>query len=515
MADRDRDYRLLYKSRDIDRDTERYEDARRRLPTALDPYAYPEDRLELKQAVADTRATNLRLRDDYRKYDSPMRGRAGDDNASISTVRDAGKAGTTRTTYAVTDSGLAKESEVVTHAPTAVSAREPTAPTRAPTYRESDEYDLSRTSTRSSARPYDDRDYVRSERIYDIERPRREAGGYVVEIGDADIVGIRSGPGLVEPDRNVGAYRNDPRSIDPPRDSYPRDAPVRNPGYSRSVYVDRQDARTSATSLDNEQPYMSGARQERAPTMKSARSQGDFRGPPTASTRRDDDWESTTAAPYGPSRQASRQSTRREEDDYTFVEKTTTRPVPTIHETFRDPFHDEPFGKGGGRSRGDTLTQAPSEADYVMVSPPRDGATAISRRPTETSERTTRSAILKEDSYTAEERQRRRRSRSINFRDQEVDGHFRGEKFCERPGAEAEMMGRYLNHYEDMDRRDQMDYQYSSRGGKKDVDVGYDRRESDRYGSKARSKSRGGGRRDEDDRSYVDTYRSKTTKTYY
>lgn len=515
MADGDRDYRVTYRTREIERDpAERQREARRRIPTALDPYAYPEDRLELKQAVAETKARNARLRDDYRKYDSPTRPRASDDDVGASIIREPAKAGTTKTTYSVTETGLAKESEVTSRAPTAAPAREPAPPTRASTYREKDEYDLTRTSTRTSARPYDDREYVRSERVYDVERPRREAGGYVVDVGDADIIGIRSGPGLIEPDRGFAGYRMDPRNYESPRDNYPRDAPSRGPTYSKSFYDDRQTTRSSAPVLDAEPPYMSGARQERAPTVKSARSQADFKGPTRASTRYEDDWEATTAAPYG----ASRQSTRREEDDYTFVEKTTTRDRgANIHETFRDPFKDEPFepfDKGRSRSRAETLTKAPLEADYVMVSPPRDTATAVSRRPTEASEKKTRSSILRHDSYTDEERIQRRRSRSINFRDTEVDGHFRGEKFCERPGAEAEMMGRYLNNYDNTDRRIPRDDDYSSRRTRRDYEADCDRRNADRYVSGARSKSRGA-RRDDDDRSYVDSYRKKTTTTYY
>lgn len=250
MAERDRDYRIAYRSRELDREAERYEDTRRRMPTALDPYAYPEDRLELKQAVAETKARNARLRDEYRKYDSPTRTRANEDDVSISTARQPARASTTKTTYSVTDTGLAKESEVTTRAPTAIPAREPA---RASTLRDRDQYDEIGASTRSS-RAYDDRDYTRSERIYDIERPRREAGGYVVDIGDADIIGIRSGPGLVESDRGFAGYRNDPYENEPVRRIQTREMPIRSSAYRDSAYAERMGPRTSAPSLDDDVP---------------------------------------------------------------------------------------------------------------------------------------------------------------------------------------------------------------------------------------------------------------------
>lgn len=518
----DRDYRITYKTREVDRDSERYEGSRRRIPTALDPYDYPNDRDELKRGVAESRVRNARYRDDYREYESPVRRETMiRDEVSTSTARDTQQLGATKTTYSVTSAGLEKESEVSVRTPGATVPREAASVSRHTDYRERDDRELSRTSTRTSARAYDDRDYSRTERVYDVERPRREPGPYVVDMRDAEILEIYPGGKIRESDRGFAGYRNDPYSEAPSRSSYVRGPAPRSPAFrqSETIAVERDDVRTSAPSVQGGGPYMSGARQDRAPTAASAaRSQTDFRGPSRTSTRIiEDDKTSTHVAPYGP----SRSTVRREEDDFAFVEKTTTRDrAPTIRETFRDPFSEEPPPRDPetprGRGRVSTFEQSPPENDYVMVSPQRDNATIASGRQTSAAGAVMKSAMFREDSYTPEERLQRRRSRSVGFRETETDGHHAGERFHERPGAEAEMMGKYLNHYRVDNERDRMDYEYSSRGSRRDVELDYDRRDYERMRPQRRtSRSQGRRRRDEeDDRSYVDTYYEKTTKTY-
>lgn len=519
----ERDYRVTYKTQEVSRDSDRYDGPRSRIPTALDPYDYPNDRDELKRAVAESRVRNSRYRDDYRDYESPVRSSTIRDDVTTSTIRDPARSAATKTTYSVTPAGLEKESEVSLRKSGTTAPRESVVASRQTDYRERDEYDLSRSTTRSSARQYDDRDFSRTERVYDVERPRRDPGPYVVDVRDAEVLEIYPDGRVREADRGFGGYRNDPYNDRPPRGTQSRGLPARSPDYRQSEvqYLGRDDARTSAPTIQSSGPFMSGARQDRAPTIASAaRSQTDFRGPSRTSTRVfEDDRRSTNVAPYGP----SRSSTRREEDDFTFVEKTTTRDrAPTIRENFRDPFYGDPSVRDPetprGRVRSSTFEQSPPDNDYVMVSPQRDDITLASGRNISTPSTNLKSAILREDSYTPDERLNRRRSRSVGFREVEAEGHHAGERFHQRPGAEAEMMGKHLNHYEVDDEHDRMDYRYSSRGNRRDVEMDYDRKdyESTRYTpQRRRSRSQGRRRREEDDNeSYVDKYYTKTTKSY-
>ena len=123
-----------------------------------------------------------------------------------------------------------------------------------------------------------------------------------------------------------------------------------------------------------------------------------------------------------------------------------------------------------------------------MVTPPKTGL---------------RSALVRKERQASADRDQRRRSRGIQIREEDVVGHYCGEKFAERPGTEAAMMGKYLKHYEIVDEQDRG---YSSRSR---------RRQSEGYPpQKIRSHSRR--RRDDDEQSYISTKLTKTIKdTYY
>jgi len=519
----ERDYRVKYRSREVDPpDADRYEGPRRRIPTALDPYAYPEDRDELKRNIALVKARNAKYQsDEYRDYDTASRREVHRDENSSYGPKDTAKPGATKTTYAVTEGGLEKESEITMRPPTAARGPAPADPGPSMSRdhrRERDDYEIASHSTRTTARPYDGSDYARSQGLYEIERPRREAGGYVVDMRDADVIDVYAGAGAREPDRGFAGYRGDAYN-DSVRDTYSRGPPPGDNGYRRneSGLGHQRGGRSSGSLVDSGGPYMSGARTERAPTAVASRSQTSFREGPTRNTTRVYDEELTsTKRGQGP----VRQSTRRDEEDWGFVEKTTSRDVrvPSVHESFREPIYDDiPPETARGRGRASTLTRPPSEPEYVMVSPPREGgATAIGARPGAGAQ-SLRSALMTETSYTPEERQRRRRSRSISFRDEDAQGHHVGEgKYHERPGAEAAMMGRYLRRYDADD--DRMDYAYSSKDRRdpREGEHDYDRSERDsaRYApQRARSRSRR--RREKEDEDYTSTLREKTTKTTY
>lgn len=547
----DPDYKLVYKTRDIDlRDPDAYNKARARIPTALDPYRYPEDYDELKRNVAQVRARNERYRgEDYLDHEPPRRSATLRDDVSasagvgIGVGRNSPRPATTKTTYSVGLRGLEKESETTRPAPLpsvgktmrdddfeirGVSTRG-LAPSVARTVKE-DDFEISGVSSRGPARPYDNRDYSRTERIYDIERPERVGGAYMVDMRDASVADVYTGNGARDADRGLGGYRNDPYEYErePLRD-YPRDPPPppRASTFRESEnFYARDSQRASAPIVvAADRPYMSGARSERAPTVaRASRSQADFQAPSRASTRVfEDDRASTKVAPA-----ISRQSVRKEDDDWNFVEARRDR-APTVKESFRDPIANDPRSPDTlrGRAREETGD------DYVTLSPPPKRATERqSIAGGASSSGAPRSIMMRDDAYTAEERARRRRSRSIGFNEDQCKGHNAGERFAERPGAEAAMMGRYLKSYNVDDER--MDYEYSSRkdrGGRgsdkelerrdeRDEVYGYERRERERYEPQrqksVRSKSRR--RRDEeedDDRSYVDRKYEKTVKTSY
>jgi len=517
----ERDYRIKYRSREVDpSDADRYEGSRRRIPTALDPYAYPEDRDELKKNIALVKARNAKYQpDEYRDYDTAIRSDVRRDDNSPYSSKDTAKPGATKTTYAVTEAGLEKESEIAMRPPPTARGSEPadSGPSMSrDRRRERDEYETASHSTRTTARPYDDSGYARAQGRYEVERPRREAGGYVVDMRDADVIDVYSG--AREPDRGFAGYRGDTYN-DSPRDTYSRGLPPGDNGYRRneSGLGYQRGGRGSSSLVDSGGPYMSGARTEKAPTAVASRSQTSFReGPPRTTSRVYDEEMTSTRRGQGP----LRQSMGRNEEDWGVVEKTTSRDVrvPSVHESFREPIYDDiPPETARGRGRASTFTRPPSEPEYVMVSPPREGAaTAISAR-SGAGAQSLRSALMTETSYTPEERQRRRRSRSISFRDEDAQGHHAGEgKYHERPGAEAAMMGRYLRRYDADD--DRMDYAYSSKDRRdpREGEHDYDRSERDsaRYApQRARSRSRR--RREKEDDDYTSTYREKTSKTTY
>lgn len=473
------DYRVTYRTREVDHDDERFERARTRIPSALDPYRYPDDREELKRAVASTRTRDARYEDDYPR-EMPVRQRPLRDDVSESTIKGTQRPGTTKTTYSVTPAGLEKESVISDRVPPTITS------SRGERRREEDRYDA-----RSSApdRINDDRSYRRDDRAYAferpvVERPRREGGAYVVDT-DADHVSVYAGQGLRESDRGFGGFRNDPYNYDSPRSGYSRGPAHKS---SEAVYGQREAGR--------DDPYVSGARQGGGSVRASK-------------TVVEDDYQGRRA-PYD----APRSVRRAEEDDFAIVERQSTRDrAPSIKESFRETNYGPPETPRG-RGRASTVNQSPPD-DYVMVSPPRDSATVMTGRESARTGTSMRSAMVRADSYTAEQRLQRRRSRSINFKDKDCDGHDIGDRWHEEPGTEAAMMGQYLRRYKE----DNRDDRYSSRGGRKSDEEVYDyeKRDKIQYApQRVRSRSRGARRReDDDDRSYVDRTTTKTTKTTY
>lgn len=573
----ERDYRVTYRTRGAD-DDEGYDGPRRRLPTALDPYLYPEDRDELKRNVAMAKTRNRRYRDDPREYEVPSRANTIRDDQSTSAVKynsrpatrtttyddgvttvalgnvkENARPSTMKTTYSVTQAGLEKESEVTMRPKASAQARPDTvlpreSISRRQSFREHDEIDIERERSRgqstyrerdeididverskgpsryasAAASRYDDRKYSRVE--YEVERPRPEGGAYVIDARGDDVLDVYVGSKSTSASRGFAGYRNDPNDDDA-RSRYSR-APPRNSGYSerRTIYAERDEARASTSSLQGGGPYASGARPvERTPTAAVAsKSQASFKGPSRAPTRAEDDFHETDRKTVVMSGARSvrdgpqRASTRVEEHEYGVVEDDRTlRRTATMSEDFREPFGPDPtLISGRGRARADTF-----EDDYVMVSPPRKSI-ASSETTHKTSD-TLRSAMVRDDTYTSDERQRRRRSRSISFRDADVEQHYVGDRFHQRPGTEAALAGKYLNHYEADDRRDRerVDYEYSDKV-RRDV-KGYDRKErdsryveEDKYGPQ-RVRSRSRRRRDDDDESYVSRNYEKTVKTTY
>lgn len=188
----ERDYRVTYKTREVDDDR-----PRRRIPTALDPYLYPEDRDELKRNVALARVGASRYANEGREpqdFETSVRRETIRDDVSRTTARGPAQPGATKTTYSVTSAGLEKESEVTlrgatkTREPTVAAGPSPSVSRRSE-YREVDdiEIDRERTTTmpirtvRASTKPYDDQDYSRYDRVYEVERPRKENGVYVID----------------------------------------------------------------------------------------------------------------------------------------------------------------------------------------------------------------------------------------------------------------------------------------------------------------------------------------------
>lgn len=489
----ERDYRVTYRTREIDpRDDVAYEKSRRRVPTALDPYRYPEDREELKRNVAEVKARNKRYHDDRdRDYDSPSRQGVYRDDLSNSTVKGTVKPETTKTIYSVTSAGIERETETRTAGPVPKAATT--------IYRQDDDLDYRRPTARGSGRPRNDRDYAPADGGYVRERPPRETGGYVVDMRDADVIDVYTGSGARESERGFAGFRNDPYEGDYRRD-YGRNSTYRSSRH-REVDRNRGTPSSSASSLQGGGPYMTGARTDRGPVGAASRSQTEFtEAPSRTSTRVYEDELNSQAAAHGP----SRTSRRRDEEDWGIIERVSTRDAePAVRENFRDPIYDKPPEVPRGRVRRSTI----ASDDYVMVSLPKESAATSTTGPV-----SIRSAMVRQDSYTPEERLQRRRSRSISFREEEAAGHHRGDKFAERPGAEAAMMGRYLKHYDVDD--DRTDRAYSSRSRRDERDE----RDVARYPPqrvRSHSRRRRGTRANEDD-SYDFSYREKTVKdTYY
>lgn len=540
----ERDYRVTYRSRELDEDER---DGPRRIPTALDPYLYPEDRDELKRNIAMMKARNRGYEDDYRrttvhdddhsttavKYKSRPSTRTTMYDDPLSTVvrentRENARPGTTKTTYSVTEAGLERESD---------RARRPVQPSRQDTvfpeesisrqssFEESEKINVRREKSRAKTMPhesiaaatsersrggsrradiaddryydrYDDREREYSVMDYEVERPQKKGGVYVVDIGDS---------------RGFGGYRGDPYEDAKSGFSRGTSRPVAKE-EKRSVYVERDDVKSSTFAGA---PYVSGAR-------GGSKSQTEFRGPSRATTRARDDFRETKREPTMVSahRGGSRAATKFDEDEYPMQidDRRLGRP-PTVTEDFRDPFGPDPsLMSDRGRQRANTF-----EEDYVMVSPPRKSVA-----PTEVSRKSSgplRSALIKDDSYSPDERRRRRRSRSIQFREAECEHHYAGDRFHQAPGAEACLAGKFLTHYDDPPRRDRgserTDLEYDRRTSRS---VGrYDRSErdsryvkEDRYApQQAPSRSRRRKTEEDDDESYVSRNFEKTIKTTY
>jgi len=553
----EKDYKVTYRSREVDpRDADRYDEPRRRVPTALDPYLHPEDRDELKRNVAEAKARNARYQqDDYRDYEAPVRGQIPRDDVSVG-AREPAKPGAKKTTYSVTSAGLMeKASEVSVRAPTTAARTSVPANPAPPVSRygrreRDDDYETPRSAAaiRITAPPYDDREYQRVERAYEPDRPRREGGARVLDLRDVDVLDVRIGTGAQDADRGFAGYRGDSYS-DVSRDTYSRAAPPRDYGYrpSEVEYDDRHDG-----------PYMSGARIERGPPLAAASvPQSSFRDPPPRTSTRVYDEDINTRAPRRAD-EPPRTSTRYDDDEWGFIERApaavavrdTRAPISSSRDSFRNRNNypdipaEIPRDRDRGRARNPPTYRAKDADDeYVMVSPPRD------REREARSAAGLRSAMMTEASYTPDERLRRRRSRSISFRDEEARGHERGDgKFVEKPGAEAAMMGKYLKSYDvgggsDVrggDERDDYEYAYGAARGRGERDrayeyeYDYDRRERDRGGARyapapapapaaprrARSKSQRRRRRREpeeleDEDGYSSVYQEKTTKTTY
>lgn len=111
--------------------------------------------------------------------------------------------------------------------------------------------------------------------------------------------------------------------------------------------------------------------------------------------------------------------------------------------------YDEPQS----RSRAQTYS---SEDSYVMVSP-RERA----REPSMPSVASTPRSALARGDYPEPEL-RRRRSRSISFRDSEASAHDASDRWHERPGNEAQISGEYLRKPVDYDERSDAYSNYQS-----------------------------------------------------
>lgn len=533
----DRDYRVTYRTREVDRGGER--DARRRVPGALDPYLYPDDRDEMKRSVALARVRASR-------YDSDDRDRDFEISSRRETIRDdvsnsTARPGATKTTYSVNSAGVEKESEVTLRSTT--KGRESTVATSSPAVsrrtelRERDEVEVDRertstlpirTSNRASAREYD-RESLRTDPLYEIQRPRKENGLYVIDARDADV--YISGGGR-DSARTYEGYKDDVYDSEY-RSRQSRNGPTRESDYRQSevVYSSRDDYQSSAPLVNSGTPYMSGGRLEQVPSRTALRSQTYLDSPSRSSTKVCEDDRKSTVISKGP----SKRSTRREEDDFAFVEKRDTR-APTIRETFRDPVYDGPPSAAPetprGRTRASMVSMSPSEDEYVMVSPPQQRSGRADTGRASSTGTALRSAIYRTDAYTEDERRERRRSRSISFRAHEADDHYAGDRYHQPPGEEAAACGKFLNSYGGQ--RDEQLARYSSRGSVRDdgeygrrsrsskmEEFDYEKKDLVKYEPgpelpKGRSRSRKSRRRrSSDEESYVSRNVEKTIKTTY
>ena len=146
----ERDYKSVHRYGDSDSRIDNEYGSRRRIPTALDPYEYPDDRDELKRNIAEVKARNKRYQEQFeysrddRAYPRPQ---------------------TSRTTYSVGDAGIGRERELTRLNPAPRSVR-----------RGHDQRDTRTIVSRPREEQYaSDHDYIH-------ERPQHTRDGYVVDV---------------------------------------------------------------------------------------------------------------------------------------------------------------------------------------------------------------------------------------------------------------------------------------------------------------------------------------------
>lgn len=366
----DRDSRVIYKTRILDKDEERP-----RVPTALDPYGSPYPGLPSGR----------------RNYGPRDSGSSLDDT---STITPAGRS-TARTTYSVRDDTRPKDVYVDPRR----SSRTDGPPLDDVSSRRSVAVDQRRDEhpARRSEVPIDrgygganvERPRERGREYYVDDRPRPIGAPYVIDARSGDIIDI-SVPG-----------RGGDRGYDR--------------GTRRYVYDDPRSSRNSQYD------------RERDSGQSISRSEDVRRGNTVVIDR--DYPPSQERYPYDDRRPA--QPSGRE---YNYDREEEWRLVDTMRDTRIDSAQPrDTRSTQVVRSRAPTQS---SEDSYVMVSPTQ------APRSRETS--SMRSALRRGD-YPDQEL-RRRRSRSISFRESQTAYHDCSERKHERPGAEAEMCGPYLRN---------------------------------------------------------------------
>lgn len=421
----DRDYKVVYKAKEVGRSDDDL--SRRRIPTALDPYDYPNDRDELKRGVAEAkiRASRKYYNDSHDDFDEPLSRQVARsdyrDDRSLASATEGTATKLTKTTYNVTSDRAGRDAYVT--GARSVTTSGPAPSSSASQMREDGQRDI--TPTRYDPRPPPPpRDYLPAG--YNVEVARPQHGVYIVETARGNDIDVYVGHKDI--DRGFGGIR-DERYIE---DAYGRgpSPDVRPKPYYRDGYAyydQRGDTRSSTRALESSGPYASGAREVDDITIRDTRMQESRRDVPRSAARTVDkeEWRVINEAP----------------DD-------------NANMSFKDPFHDGRAIDGRGRPRSVSQAKPPPEDDYVMVTPPR------AARHRERSSENIRSAMFREDRYTPEERLMRRRSRSAHFREGDVPRHSAGEQRHERPGEEARLYGGNLPHYDEYSERDYVDYEY-------------------------------------------------------